>query len=110
MAVPVDARPLRLEQAGADTLVIHWSSGQRCHYAVRTLRLACPCAGCVDEWTNERLLDPASVAADVHPDKIVPVGLYALSFEWSDGHSTGIYTFERLAEMCAEPQPQEPVS
>ena len=32
--------------------------------------------------------------------RIEPVGLYGLSIEWSDGHSTGIYTFDTLAELC----------
>jgi DUF971 family protein len=54
----------------------------------------------VDEWTGKQTLTEQAVPADVRPDKIDPVGLYALSFDWSDGHSTGIYTFERLAEMC----------
>lgn len=26
------------------------------------------------------------------------VGRYALQFDWSDGHSTGIYTYERLRD------------
>ena len=99
------ARPRKLEQDGPDTLVIHWDDGHVCRYSVRELRLVCPCAGCVDEWTNEKTLDPASVPADVRPRQIDPVGLYALSFDWSDGHSTGIYTFERLAEMCPCPTP-----
>jgi DUF971 family protein len=28
------------------------------------------------------------------------VGQYALQFEWSDGHRTGIYSFERLRQLC----------
>jgi DUF971 family protein len=28
------------------------------------------------------------------------VGRYAISFVWSDGHSTGIYPYEYLLEMC----------
>jgi DUF971 family protein len=92
--------PARLAQDGPDVLVIHWNNGHVGRHRVRRLRLVCPCAGCVDEWTGEQTLDPDSVPADVRPRRIDPVGLYALSFEWSDGHSTGIYTFERLAELC----------
>jgi DUF971 family protein len=99
-AITAGARPQRLEQGGPETLIIHWDDGHECRYAVRQLRMACPCAGCVDEWTGEQTLTEQAVPTDVRPNKIEPVGLYALSFDWSDGHSTGIYTFERLAEMC----------
>jgi DUF971 family protein len=28
------------------------------------------------------------------------MGAYALRVDWSDGHDTGIYTFEYLLEIC----------
>jgi DUF971 family protein len=28
------------------------------------------------------------------------VGNYAVSFTWADGHSTGIYSFRLLRELC----------
>ena len=28
------------------------------------------------------------------------VGTYGLKIRWSDGHDTGIYTFERLLAAC----------
>jgi len=28
------------------------------------------------------------------------VGTYGLRVQWSDGHGTGIYTFERLLATC----------
>jgi DUF971 family protein len=31
---------------------------------------------------------------------VAPVGNYALQFVWSDGHETGIYTFEYLRKLC----------
>jgi ATP-binding protein involved in chromosome partitioning len=33
---------------------------------------------------------------------IAEVGTYALRFDWSDGHSTGIYTWEYLQEIGKE--------
>jgi ATP-binding protein involved in chromosome partitioning len=53
----------------------------------------------VDEVTGQKRLEPASVAADVWPQEISPVGRYALHFQWSDGHRTGIYTFEQLRRL-----------
>lgn len=28
------------------------------------------------------------------------VGLYAIAFAWSDGHSAGIYPYDYLLEVC----------
>ncbi len=96
-----DLHPLGLGQDGPGTLVIDWSDGHRCSLDVRALRLACPCAECVDEWTGEQRLREDAVPDNVRPVRIDPVGQYALTVAWTDGHTTGIYTFERLAEMCA---------
>jgi len=71
-------------------------------YAVRDLRIACPCAVCRDELTGEMLLDPATVPEDIRPLNLVSVGNYALKISWSDGHDTGIYTFERLRSLTEE--------
>ena len=86
--------PAAVEQAGPDTLRIRWADGVDSLYPVRELRLACRCAHCVEEMTGRPLLDEAGVPADVRPLRIRSVGRYALQFDWSDGHDTGIYTFE----------------
>lgn len=94
------AIPTEINQAGPDTLRIAWKDGHESLYAVRQLRLGCRCARCVEEGTGRPLLDDAKVPADVRPVRIRPVGRYAIQFEWSDGHDTGIYTFEYLRECC----------
>ena len=68
-------------------------------YAVRELRIACPCASCRDEMTGERILDPSKVPEDVFPVNLSSVGNYGLKVRWSDGHDTGIYSFDRLREL-----------
>ncbi len=93
------AIPTAIRQAGPRTLAITWSDGHESRYDVRELRLACGCASCVDEWTGEERLDPASVPEDVHPLKLETVGRYAIQIDWSDGHSTGIYPFQRLRAL-----------
>ena len=92
--------PVQLHQKGPQTLGISWSDGVESEYAVRDLRLNCRCAHCVDEWTAEKRLDPATVPMDVRPKKIEPVGRYAIRFVWSDGHDTGIYTFDLLRKLA----------
>jgi DUF971 family protein len=39
------------------------------------------------------------VPDDVHPVRIQPVGRYAIQIDWSDGHQSGIYPFERLRAL-----------
>ena len=93
---------MRIEQHDARTLAIAWADGAESHIDVRRLRLACACAECVDEWTGDERLDPEQVPADVAPVSIHPVGRYAIQIDWSDGHSTGIYPFERLRALGDE--------
>jgi len=80
-------------------LRIVWKDGLVAEYQPRELRLLCPCAGCVDEYTGVRTLRPEMVDPGVYPTAIHYVGRYALQFVWSDGHSTGIYTFEYLRDI-----------
>ena len=91
--------PTAIRQRGPRELAITWADGRESVYPVRELRLACGCAACVDEWTGAGRLDPASVAAEVHPLRISPVGRYGIQIHWSDGHETGIYPFVRLREL-----------
>jgi DUF971 family protein len=81
-------------------LRIRWDDGHVSEYEPRYLRLRCPCAGCVEEMTGRAILDPRSVPGDVYPFDIQYVGRYALRFEWSDGHATGIYPFDLLRGVC----------
>ena len=97
-----ETTPTKIEQAGPETLRIVWADGRECLYLVRQLRLECRCAHCIDEWSGEPRLDESKVPADVRPVNISPVGRYALSFRWSDGHDTGIYTFETLRAICPD--------
>lgn len=89
-------------------LRIEWKDGHVSTYGPRELRLACPCAGCVDEMTGERILTPRMVDEGVHPLEIQYVGRYALKFSWSDGHDTGIYPFEYLRRLCGCEECREP--
>lgn len=82
-------------------LRIVWNDGHEGRYAARDLRMACRCAACVDEWTHERLIRDELIPAQVKPSTIEVVGNYALHFGWNDGHSTGIFSYDYLRELCA---------
>ena len=87
-----------------DGLLVEWTEGgETSFYPARRLRLACPCAACVEEMTGRPVLDPARVPEDVRPVSVSLVGTYGLRVLWSDGHGTGIYTFERLRAATSEP-------
>jgi ATP-binding protein involved in chromosome partitioning len=94
--------PQEIRQPSRQTISIRWSDGRETTLDARPLRLECPCAECVDESTGRKLLDPSSVPPDVWPTSINPVGRYGMSFAWSDGHSSGIYTHERLRQLGAQ--------
>jgi ATP-binding protein involved in chromosome partitioning len=85
-------------------LTITWSEG-RCVLPARDLRLACPCAVCHEEMTGRPLLDPASVSDDIMLLKVSLVGAYAIRIDWSDGHSTGLYTYDHLKKLCERRKP-----
>ena len=96
MVTPVD-----IGSVVEPVLRIVWSDGHHSVYGWRSLRLHCPCAACKGEWTVRRHLDPASVPENVRALRIERVGAYALRPVWTDGHSTGIYTFPNLRhEIC----------
>jgi ATP-binding protein involved in chromosome partitioning len=82
---------------------ILWKDGHESLYTGYALRVGCRCAMCVDEMSGNKRLREESISKDVRPLSIDPVGRYAIRFQWSDGHSTGIYTFELLRELCPCP-------
>jgi len=51
------------------------------------------------EMNGVRTLTPEMVEEGVYPTAIHYVGRYTLQPVWSDGHLTGIFTFEMLREM-----------
>jgi DUF971 family protein len=95
---PVSATAAELS-ADNTRLDLAWEDGVRTGATAQVLRQQCPCAGCVDEWTNKRTLDPAKVPADMRITQVQPVGNYALTFVFSDGHGTGIYPWKLLRDI-----------
>lgn len=92
--------PREIAQDGDAGLRITWADGRVCQYLAPALRRACPCAQCVNEWTGQRTLQPNLISDELTMSDVNVVGRYALSFRWSDGHETGIYSFKYLRELC----------
>lgn len=95
-----DIRISELTQLNDRALGIVWTDGRRDTYDVVSLRRACPCANCIDEWTGEKRLKPESVSETLRPVRIESVGSYAMQIWFTDGHSTGIYTFPLLRQLA----------
>jgi len=77
-----------------------WSENERYRVPFKYVRGECPCASCIEEWTGRRLLDLNTIPDDVQPVELSHTGNYALKIVWSDGHTTGLYTWDRLHALC----------
>ena len=94
----------QVKQTSMNELLLTWDDGHVGPVSLRTLRDACPCAGCNGETVLFQKYVPPQ------PNVYIPgrydlkaaetVGGYALKFSWGDGHNVGIYTWEHLRGLC----------
>lgn len=97
------------DEAAGKAIEIDWSDGATARYTAKLLRDACPCATCREKRSAPV---PKPMLHVLRPEELVPlavtgmqpVGQYAYSIDFSDGHDTGIYTLEYLREL-GFPQP-----
>jgi DUF971 family protein len=97
-------QPLRIKQHKPKELEVQWSDGHESIMTLKTLRDACPCAGCKGETILMHTYSPDS------PELSTPgryelkraslVGGYAIKLTWGDGHDMGLYTWEHLRSLC----------
>jgi DUF971 family protein len=92
--------PRQIIEENDSELSINWSDETETKYTASELRRKCPCAGCINEWTGEKILKDENVAEDLSFASISIVGRYALNFHFSDGHETGIYSFQYLKNLA----------
>lgn len=91
--------PRQIIEESDSEITINWSDETESKYNAAELRKACPCAGCINEWTGEKTLKTDTIADDLSFSSIAIVGRYALNFNFSDGHDTGIYSFQFLKQL-----------
>ena len=92
--------PVKIKKVSDQELMIVWDDDHESRYVGPLLRGLCPCASCQDEDTGERLILPMHISDELKFSNIELVGHYAIQFLWSDGHRTGIYSFEYLRRLC----------
>jgi DUF971 family protein len=95
-----DATPAEIRKKSGESITIRWNDGHVSTFGARYLRGRCPCAQCVSETTGVRLVSEEHIAPDVALEAARTVGNYALHFTFSDGHTTGIYSFDYLRRVC----------
>ena len=105
MATPV---PIKIKLAGENgTLGVQWSDRHASAYPYKYLRDHCPCATCTGAHGTEPQKSNYSNPSPfpmfkpaLKMDSVEPVGQYAIRIYWNDGHSTGIYSFDHLRNIC----------
>jgi DUF971 family protein len=108
---PEKVRVLLTEGKG---LEIDWQDGHRSKWTFAWLRDACPCATCIDERkaagrkTGQPKTKPTALlpmyTPPAKPASAHGVGRYAIQFNWLDGHSGGIYSWDYLRRNCQCPE------
>ena len=84
-------------------LQISWADGVQSRYPFDGLRAACPCVMCKGGHANmggppNPCLVRDAPTTDLGLEGVFAVGSYALQLNWSDGHNTGIYTWQLLRQ------------
>ena len=98
MLTPTNINNLKDELA----LEIVWPDELSVKLPFRDVRNACNCAHCVHEITGQKLIQLDDIPADIRIDSMDLVGAYALRIRWSDGHDTGLFTWERLRALSEQ--------
>jgi DUF971 family protein len=115
--LPLDAvtpKKVHVKKSEGTGIEIDWRDGHHSSWSFDWLRYACPCATCHEEREHEGrppgIPKPRPAAllpmyeAPPRPIEITPVGKYAIRFTWTDGHKSGIYSWEYLRHLCQCPQ------
>jgi|SRR5579862_272163 len=103
------AEPEHIAISKSKGIKIDWKDGHHSEYGLGYLRDECPCATCtgahgtVPQRTNHAA-GPAGPFQMYKPVlkmlNIESVGAYAIRIDWSDGHGSGIYSFDHLRQIC----------
>lgn len=105
-----DVKPVALNKTETRQLEIEWSDGFSQVIGFRDLRKACQCANCMEKRKADKadaqekskgILNVLSPAETIPLDiiKMQPAGNYAYNIQFSDGHSSGLFTFELLRSL-----------
>ena len=87
-----------------DLLLLQWDDKTENALPLTPMRDNCPCANCAGEtdvFGNIYKGAPQTMNENSYIiSGIQPVGYYAISPFWKDGHSDGIFSFNFLKNLC----------
>ena len=104
MTVSTDPEHIAISKSKG--IKIDWKDGHHSEYELVYLRDKCPCATCTGAHGTPPRQPQANNPFQMYQPKlkmlgVEPVGNYAIRINWSDGHNTGIYSYEHLRHICA---------
>lgn len=102
----MQSAPAKIQvDVGLQVINIEWRDGHQSALGLDGVRLSCPCAVC--SGGHAQMGQPADPGIFNDPPsrewvniQLAPIGNYALKFVWDDGHDAGIYTWQRLRDLC----------
>jgi DUF971 family protein len=113
MPIPIDSRKkpatVKVHVTSGAGVDITWSDGHASHYDFAYLREECPCATCNDDRIRKSAMGgagPASASAlpmfkpKARAQAATIVGNYAIQITFTDGHATGIFSYDHLRSIC----------
>lgn len=115
MAAPT-GKPREIQRISGQGLRVVWQNGVETELSSRVLRTNCPCAACREERGDSSHQKPlggkqsvlriieSTVETELDLLEVLPVGNYAVSLKWGDGHHTGIYDWDLLRELVTSHQ------
>ncbi|HYL37146.1 MAG TPA: DUF971 domain-containing protein [Bryobacteraceae bacterium] len=114
--IETQSEPEHIAISKSKGIQIDWKDGHHSQYALAYLRDHCPCATCTGAHGTEPQKTSYSSSPQSSPFQmyapvlkmlnVEPVGHYAIRIEWSDGHNTGIYSYDHLRKICPCPECQ----
>jgi DUF971 family protein len=104
--MPSSTDPEHIAISKSKGIKIDWKDGHHSEYGLQYLRDKCPCATCTGVHGTPppqkdtpggpfQMFKPALKMLAVEP-----VWNYAIRINWSDGHNTGIYSYDHLRRIC----------
>ena len=101
----MNVAPKKLSLDRHKQLEITWEDGTQTVLPIGVLRAKCPCATCRESRSKPVKRLNILVGNFDQPLYILGaemVGNYALRIDWSDKHSSGIYSFTYLRELASK--------
>ena len=108
---PSAKEPEHIAISKSKGIKVDWRDRHHSEYGLAYLRDECPCATCTGahgtppQKTNYGANGGAKELFPMYKPvlrmlNVEAVGGYAIRIDWSDGHNTGIYSFDHLRQIC----------